>query len=134
MASTEVRAMVTWAQLLEAVSRYAESGAVSTLAVDNARALRSAANAIEARLEMAKPDFSLPVFKYPPELWSAAMSASFAIEGVKDQTSINMMVADSLLTKPAIYKSHRTELLSRMKPEEVKVLDDFILRGSGHIP
>lgn len=134
MASTEVRAMVSWAQLLEAVVRYAESGPVPTLAADNARVLRSAANAIEARLEMAKPDFSLPVFKYPPDLWSAAMQASFAIEGVKDQTSINMMVADSLLTKPAIYKNHRAELLTRMKAEDIKILDNFILNGSGHIP
>lgn len=135
MASIEVVASVTWSQLLEAVSRYTETGPISTLCVDDAHVLIAAANAIRCRLEMAEPNFRIPVFKYPPDLWSAAMSASFALEGVKDQTSINMMAADSLLTKPALYKSHRDELLVRLKPEEINLLDGFVLgSGSGSIP
>jgi hypothetical protein len=34
---------------------------------------------------------------YEEELWGAAMQLSYALEGVKDQRSINKMVAHSIL-------------------------------------
>ena len=130
MSSVEVRALVPWPQILQAITKYVESCSPASLCTDDVAVLRAAAQTVELRLETVKPGFFIPVAKYRPDVWAAAMSASFAMEGVKDQTSINMMVADSLLTKPAMYREKRQMLIGYLTIEHIKLLDDYLLHNN----
>lgn len=53
------------------------------------------------------------MFNYPKQAWDAAMQASYALEGKKDNISINFMVAAKLLDDESLYLSKRQDIASR---------------------
>lgn len=59
----------------------------------------------------------------------AAFSASYILEGVKDQKSINLAVAESLLRNRDIYLKYRTQFSHHMQPAELDILDAWHKTG-----
>lgn len=56
-------------------------------------------------------------------LYGAAMSASFALEGVKDNRATNMMLAQNLLDNRERYLEVRDVLMTKMGWHEIAILD-----------
>jgi len=53
------------------------------------------------------------MFNYPKQAWDAAIQASYALEGKKDNISINFMVAAKLLDDEQLFLSVRQDIEDR---------------------
>lgn len=60
---------------------------------------------------------------YSAELWAAALEASYALEGVKDQREMNRMVAFALLENAARWDAARPGLVGKLAANHMQVLD-----------